>query len=511
MPPFKYKHFAAAFTGVMLAGALPAFAAGPSQAELMKELHRLSERLEKLETRNAELEKKAQTPPAKPEAELAQRIKALEDNNARMESALDSDRLSEKDPEVVTRLKDIEIRALSMQKQARTIESLEGITAGASLVMVAQSARKAAIAAGNPGSALNYRGDVSVTLPGGEIGNAEGKIFAQFRLGQGNGLALNNTLTSTPNTTAFSLTNPDDSTAMLAQAWYQLDVPLPFGGHKPHSREHLEVNLGKIDPFVFFDQNAAADDESSKFLNNVFVHNPMLDSGGDAGVDAYGFTPGVRLAYHNKTSKPGFWRASLGVFGAGSGAGYNRTFSSPFVIGQLEFGRKFFGGLNGNYRLYAWRNGQSTAYQNEFDTAVERHSGWGASIDQRIGDAMTLFGRYGQNLDGKVRFDRTLTLGAEFGGTYWNKSADSIGVALGWLRTSKDFRDNSTALDIDADGNPDFGYTSTGTEQLAEIYYRIRLNKNLELTPDFQLIRQPGGDRTASNAKVFGLRAKASF
>lgn len=511
MPPFKHKHLAAALASVMLAGALPAFAAGPSQAELLKELRRLSERLEKLETRNADLEKKAQTPPAKSEAELAQRIKALEENNARMEAALDSDRLSEKDPEVVTRLKDIEIRALSMQKQARMIESLEGITVGASLVMVAQSANKAAIATGNPGSALNYRGDVSVTLPGGEIGNAEGHIFAQFRLGQGNGLALNNTLTGTPNSTAFQLTNRDDSTALLAQAWYQLDVPLPLGGHKPNSREHLEINLGKIDPFVFFDQNTAADDESAKFLNNVFVHNPLLDSGGNVGVDSYGFTPGVRIAYHNETEKPEWWRASLGVFGAGSGASYDRTFSSPFVIGQLEFGRKLFGGLNGTYRLYAWRNGQSTAYQNEFNTATERHSGWGASIDQRVGDATTVFGRYGKSLSGNVRFDQALTVGAEFGGNYWNRSADSVGVALGWLRTSKDFRDNSAALDIDADGNPDFGYTATGTEQLAEIYYRIRLNSSLELTPDFQLIRHPGGDKAASTAKVFGLRAKASF
>lgn len=511
MPPFKHKHLAAALASVMLAGALPAFAAGPSQADLLKELRRLSERLEKLETRNAALEKKVQTPPAKSDTELAQRIKVLEENNARMETALESDRLSEKDPEVVTRLKDIEIRALSMQKQARMIESLEGITAGASLTMVAQSVNKAAVAAGNAGSELNYRGDVSVTLPGGEIGNAEGHIFAQFRLGQGNGLALNNTLTGTPNSTAFQLTNRDDSTALLAQAWYQLDVPLPFGGHKPNSREHLEVNFGKIDPFVFFDQNTAADDESSKFLNNAFVHNPLLDSGGDAGVDAYGFTPGVRIAYHNETERPEWWRASLAVFGAGSGASYDRTFSSPFVIGQLEFGRKLFGGLNGTYRLYAWRNGQSTAYQNEFDTATERHSGWGASIDQRVGDATMVFGRYGKSLSGNVRFDQALTVGAEFGGNYWNRSADSIGVALGWLRTTGDFRDNSAALDIDADGNPDFGYTATGTEQLAEIYYRIRLNSSLELTPDFQLIRHPGGDKAASTAKVFGLRAKASF
>lgn len=501
MLPFKPKPLASILAGILLAGALPAFAAEPSQAELLKEMRRLTERMEKLEARNAELEKKAQLTPT----ELAQRVKALEENNARMETALESDRLSEKDPEVITRLKDIEFRTLSMQKQTRAIESLEGVTAGASLVMVAQRANKDA------GSALNYRGDVSVTLPGGEIGNADGKIFAQFRLGQGNGLSLNNTLSSTPNTTAFQLTNGDDSSAMLAQAWYQLDVPLPLGGHKPHSREHLEINVGKIDPFIFFDQNAAADDESSKFLNNAFVHNPLLDSGGDVGVDAYGFTPGVRIAYHNASQKPEWWRASLGVFGAGNGAGYDHSFSTPFTIGQLEFGRKFFDGLDGTYRLYAWRNGQATAYQNEFNSTIEHHSGWGASIDQRIGEATTLFGRYGKSLSGKVRFDQALTLGAEFGGSYWNRSADGIGVALGWLHTDGNFRDAAALLDIDADGNPDFGYAATGTEQLAEIYYRTRISNKLELTPDFQLIRHPGGDRNTASAKVLGLRAKVSF
>jgi carbohydrate-selective porin OprB len=199
------------------------------------------------------------------------------------------------------------------------------------------------------------------------------------------------------------------------------------------------------------------------------------------------------------------------VFGAGSGAAYDRTFSSPFVIGQLEFGSKFFEGLGGAYRLYAWRNGQATAYQNGFDSAVERHSGWGVSFDQRIGDAATVFGRYGRNLNGNVRFDQALTLGAEFGGNDWGRSGDSLGVALAWLPTSGGFRANSATLDADADGNPDFGYAATGAEQLAEIYYRIRLNGQLELSPDIQLIRMPGGDRNASTAKVIGLRAKASF
>ncbi len=507
--PVRLKQLVAALAG--LAMAAPAFAADPSQAELLKELRSLGERMEKLEARNAELKKRLQAAPDKSGAGLARRVETLENNNARLDAAFENDRLSENDPEVVTRLKDIEIRTLSMQRQARTIESLEGITAGASLVMVAQRANKSAVVAGNPGSALNYRGDVSVTLPGGEVGNAEGHIFAQFRLGQGNGLSLNPTLTGTPNSTTFQLTNRDDSAALLAQAWYQMDIPLPPGGHKPDSREHLEVNVGKIDPFLFFDQNTAADDESAKFLNNVFVHNPLLDSGGDAGVDSYGFTPGVRIAYHNDTGKPEGWGVSLGVFGAGNGTGFDRTFSSPFVIGQIEFSRKFFGGLDGNYRLYAWRNGQSTAYQNEFDTAVEPHSGWGASIDQRVGDATTLFGRYGQNVSGKVRFDRALTLGAEFGGDYWDRSGDSVGVALGWLRTGDEFRSDAATLDINGDTAPDFGYAASGAEQLLEVYYKWRLNRSLELTPDFQLIRQPGGDKTAANMKVLGLRAKASF
>ncbi|MBI5890483.1 MAG: carbohydrate porin [Nitrosomonadales bacterium] len=476
MPPFKHKYLALALTGAMLANT-PVKAA--DQSEQIRALE--------------------------------QRIKALEENNANMNAALDSDRISEKDPEVVMRLKDIEFRTLAMQKQARTIESLEGITVGASLVSVAQSVNKSAVAAGEAASALNYRGDVSITLPGGEIGNAEGYIFTQFRLGQGNGLALNNTLTGTPNSTAIQLTNPDDSTALLAQAWYQLDIPLPFGGFKPSSREHLEINVGKIDPFVFFDQNAAADDESSRFLNNVFVHNPLLDSGGDAGVDAYGFTPGFRIAYHNEADKPTWWGASLGVFGAGSGAVFDRTFSSPFVIGQLEFGSNFFEGLGGTYRLYAWRNGQATAYQNELDTAVERHAGWGVSFDQRVGDATTVFGRYGRNLNGKVRFDQALTLGAEFVGNDWERSGDSLGIALAWLPTSREFRADSATLDMDADGNPDFAYAATGAEQLAEIYYRIRLNGQLELTPDIQTIRRPGGDGSAPAATIIGLRGKASF
>jgi len=253
-----------------------AIAAEPTSAEeLQIEMKRLSERVEKLEKRNAELER-----------------------------SLSDEHISETEPEIAARLKAVEFQTLGKQKQARTIEALEGVTAGVSLTVVAQGANNGATTDNTGESQLNYRADVSVSLPAGEIGNAEGKIFGQFRMGQGNGLESLRPTFSGPNTTAFQLngvTQPDDSTALLAQAWYQLDIPLPPGGFKPQSRERLTMNFGKMDPFVFFDQNAAANDETRQFLNNVFVHNALLDAGGDVGTDTYGFSPGVRLAYTNET------------------------------------------------------------------------------------------------------------------------------------------------------------------------------------------------------------------
>jgi hypothetical protein len=471
-------------------------AAGNGNAELLAEIRKLSERMERIEQRNRELEKKLEDGKA-----AEQRLKALEAQHAEAEKALATERLSENEPELVTRLKAVEFQALSMQKQARQIDALDGITVGASITGVVQQANRNGTATGERESRANYRGDVSVTLPGGKMGNMEGKIFTHFRFGQGNGVGLRTAYTSTPNTTAFQTNaGADDSFAILAQGWYQLTVPLPIDGYKPHSKERLEFNFGKIDPFVFFDQNAAADDESSRFLNNAFVHNPLLDSGGDTGADAYGFAPGARLAYVSEKNKPETWGASVGVFGSGSGANFSGSPGQPFVIAQLETSRRFFSGLAGNYRAYLWRNGRTT----DFNSVSDHHSGWGVSADQRVGDAVTLLGRYGHQMKGKTRFDRALTLGAEIGGNYWGRSADAVGIAAGFLRTGSDYRDATADTTL-------AGYAASGTERIGELYYRYRVNNRFDLTPDFQLIQRAGGDGSAPAVKVVGLRAKIGF
>ncbi len=434
---------------------------------------------------------------------LADRIETLERQNRDMEKALATDRLSEREPEIITRLKAVEFQTLSMQKQARQIEALDGVSVGASLTSVLQQA--SGTAAGPRESRASYRGDVSVTLPGGDMGDVEAKMFAHVRFGQGQGVALRPTFTSTVNSSAFQVGSvaADDSFAILAQAWYQLKVPLPRDGIKANSREHLHLTFGKLDPFVFFDQNAAADDESSRFLNNVFVHNPLLDSGGDVGADAYGFAPGALFQYVNERNKGGEWGLSLGVFGANAGANFSGPLAAPLLMLQAETAARL-NYLPGNYRAYLWRNGGKAGY----DGMVRRHAGFGLSADQKVADDLTLFGRYGQHLSGKVKFDRALTLGAELAGSPWGRSADSLGLALGALHTSAGFQADSPTLDANGNGMPDFGYGAGAWEKQAELYYRYRVNAKFDLTPDFQIIQRPAGDGSAPVVKTVALRAR---
>ncbi|MDD2743357.1 MAG: carbohydrate porin [Rhodocyclaceae bacterium] len=475
--------------------ALPALAA-PDAATLQK----LVERMEKLEARNADLEKQ---------------VSALKGENTAISKGLDSPRLSQDEPELTVRLKAVEKDALEMKKSAALADKLDGIEIGAALTTVAQRSYGLPEGTADAGSRLNYRADVTVELPLDPIGDIDQKVFAHVRIGQGQGLnsPFGNLgyFASAPNSVAFraSGANPDDSVAILGQAWYQASIPLPLGGFKPYSREKLELTFGKVDIFGFFDQNEVAGDESVKFLNSVFVHNPLLDAGGEVGVDANGFQPGFIAAYVNETNKAEPWRLSVGAFGAGDeGSNYQKSLSGPLLMFQAEKQFKLFGGLTGNYRAYAWTRGEVT----ELDGITsKRHTGIGFSVDQRVGDGVNVFGRYGQLVSGELPFENALAVGAEFSGIYWGRGADAIGVGASWLKASSAYRAAGGSGDIDGDGVADFSFTPTGAEQVAEIYYRYHISPQFELTPDFQWIGRGGANPDAGSAKVLGLRANITY
>ena len=443
---------------------------------------------------------------------LLQRVEQLEASNKKLEAALEQNTskpaVSDKTAEISDRVEDLENQVLVLKKPSES-----GIAFGASMTMVGLNAVSGTVTGKNE-SQLNYLADVEFEIPGDALGKlvsfGDSKFFAHLRAGQGNSLdSLTPTLTGTVNSSAFQLTNGDESALILAEAWYQLGIPL--SEDKSGRLGRIEATIGKMDVFGFYDGNAVADDETEFFLDNVFVHNPLLDSGGDLTADNFGFAPGLNLAYINDINSVNHWKLSLGLFGSGSGAAFDDSFSNPFAIGQAEYSGKALFGLPGNYRFYGWHNGQAVAYANEFDTTTESHTGVGFSIDQQVSRHITLFSRYGYSIDGKVKFDWAFTLGGQLGGSSWGRATDRVGLAFGWLNPSSGFKAAAPTLDADGDGNLDFGFTPSGAEKQAELFYAWQINKNFQLTPSVQWVGQPGGDSSADDILVLGLRAKAAF
>jgi len=430
----------------MLCASAPVLASDEA-SDLKEALHRLMERVAQLEAANQQLA-----------ASMAQSAPARD---------------------IASRLDDIEKEVVVLRKPSALEDALEGVSAGASLVMVAQSMQ------GNGDDAqLNARADVEVELPMGQIGEAEGRLFAHFRAGDGEGVDAGAFATS--NSTVFG----DINTPVLMQAWYQLDMPV--GGASGHLGR-VEMTVGKIDPFGFFDGNNVADDESEQFLNLAFIHNPLLDAGGDIGVGEHGASPGLRLAYVSDVNGGNNLTASFGVFGAGEGADYLDSFSRPMLMGQVEYAGKTFGGLAGAYRLYGWSNGNAS---NLAEDATERHTGWGVSLDQQVASHITLFSRIGFSTRGEVNFDQAYTLGAQFDGGLWGRESDRIGLAAGWLKPSDEYKAAESV---------------SGTERPVELYYAWQVNEQIQLSPSVQWIHAPGGDDAADDLTVWSLRAKASF
>jgi len=469
----------------------------PTTADLMAEIKRLAQRVEELEQRRSS---------AQAGGSAEERLRQLEADKANLDKSLGEPTISETEPEIAARLKALEADSVNYKKGGKIIEALGGIKVGASLTVMGQNMLGQQF---DKEAQLNWRGDVVATLPAGNIGSSKGTIFAHLRMGQGRGLQSVANSYSSPNATSFQRPGADASDAAidLAEAWYQLDMPLPLDGNSRLSKSHLEITAGKMDPFGFFDQNAVANDETRNFVNQAFVHNPLLDAGGDVGVDSLGFSPGVRMAYVNEEEKPLTWRLQAGIFESGQGAAFQNSADFPFQIVQAETAQRFFGGLEGNYRIYGWHNGRGT----NFDGRTAEHMGVGLNLDQKVHDYTTLFARYGYQIQGNTRFDHTLTVGGELGGSYWGRGVDGIGLALGASHTSDTFRARSATVDANNDGIPDYGYRAVALEQLMELYYRYRVMPRFDITPDFQLIRHPGGDPSDATAMAVGLRGQLTY
>jgi len=332
---------------------------------------------------------------------------------------------------------------------------------------------------------LNTRLDLELQR---EFRAQHARFYGQLRAGSGSGLQVNSPVfTGAVNSTVFAgsdgqLHNPK---AILAQAWLELGLDSMAQG--------LSVVAGKIDPAEFFDINDLAQDESRQFLNNLFVHNPLLDTGANFGVDENGFSPGALVQYQTQHEDQPNWMWSLGAFGAGNGTELDQSPGNPFLIAQLRRFGEFFPGLQGSASAYYWTNPKA---ENVLSADAEKQSGWGFSGDQQIRQDLAAFVRVAYGGRGVRSFDRAVTYGVQQKGSLWGLPEDHVALAVGHLRP-----DPVSVLD----GAP------ASREHTMELLYSHAMTGNWWLSADFQRIQSPGGNSALPCVRVWGVRSTVEF
>ncbi|MCK9614663.1 MAG: carbohydrate porin [Candidatus Omnitrophica bacterium] len=325
----------------------------------------------------------------------------------------------------------------------------------------------------------SYSTDITI---GKEFEQITGRAFLHLENGQGAGLEDNLTLYSNVNRDA-----DDDVNVRVTEAWYEQGL----------FNDKAAITFGKLDPTVYFDDNAVANDETTQFLGRIFRNSPTIEFSDN--------TMGIRLAYMPKE-----WvEFNYGVFDGNND--WEKITDNLVSMGQVTFKTNFFN-LPGNYRILGWRN---NVYHTKWldDTQTKENAyGFGLSFDQKANDVVTLFTRYGwQNPEvynpeitatGDLNYslEQSWSAGFQIEGKPWGRENDVVAFAVGQIFPSDDYKEATGRLGK--------------TEGHLEAYYKIYCNKHLSVSPDFQYIWNPFGKDIADDTDgvfVGGMRTQVDF
>lgn len=244
--------------------------------------------------------------------------------------------------------------------------------------------------------------------------------------------------------------------------------------------DRLILTAGKIDLSNYFDSNAVANDENGQFLAGAFVHSAVLPFPTNG--------PGVRV--EAKLAEPLTFGIGYGSGDAGSDDSSDSAdiFDHGFGIAELGYKCKA-GGLEGNYRVYGSIDGAPA--DDEAKLRRKNVVAFGVSLDQQLTDKLTLFARYGERDDAVYLVNRAWSAGAQYVGLVPERKDDVIGFAFGQIQAK--------------------GAGVDSQEKLAELYYKFKVNDQIEVAPIAQYLINPAGSGAADNVLALALRTQVSF
>ena len=290
-----------------------------------------------------------------------------------------------------------------------------------------------------------------------------------------------------------------------------------------HSNDRWVFTVGRFSVPDVFDTNQYAHDPKHDFLNWTAV-----DAGSfDYAADAWGYTIGAAAERYI-----GAWSFRAGVFDLSdvpNSEVLEHGLHEFQVITEVERRYPLFG-QTGRILLTGY---DSRGRMGLLDQAISLAEATGTTPDaaqvrayrSRIGLSVDLeqpvtthvgvFARYGKT-GGNVEayeftdVDRSFTFGASIKGAGWHRAGDTIGMAVidNGISAEREQYLNLGGLGIlVGDGRLPY----PGAEQILETYYSLGACSWLQLTLDYQWVKNPAYNTDRGPVSIFALRVHAQF
>ena len=235
----------------------------------------------------------------------------------------------------------------------------------------------------------------------------------------------------------------------------------------------LALVAGRVDMTNYFDRNVVANDETTEFVSDALVNNPVLvlPTNGTGVVGLFDTKNGLSF-------KAGFQQTNSDAT--------NLT-ESIYTLSEIGYVARPPGLSEGNYRIW-YRSDNSTG---------SRRGAVGLSVDQKLTPIFTLFGRYGT---GKVDAPS-------------NDAATLFSTGGRFYSAGFQFQNGLVFNPLDRWG---VGYAQTvipsgPSEKLVEGYYNFKISEKLRLSLSLQHLLESPIDAGSRAFLLPGVRLQASF
>ena len=306
-----------------------------------------------------------------------------------------------------------------------------------------------------------------------------GVLYFHLEAGNGDGIDDRIPTLSSFNGDAFG----DDDHVDITEAWYLhrfqgLNAVLQIG----------KIGLGgpgdySSEDAIAFDGSEYANNERNQFLSGGFVNNLALE------LPDNGLTAAMLIS-------PDEW-VDISLAVADADAEWDDIFDNVFSIMEINFMPEIAAYL-GNYRIYGWFNGSDHEDLKDSTKTQEDNYGFGLSFDQEITESLGIFARYGWQRASVSQVEHAWNAGLQYSGKFYGREDDTFGLAYGMAVICDDWKDANS--DINA-----------GDEHHVELYYNLKANEHLNISPNIQWMKNPNGDRDNDDVWAFGIRAQLFF